>query len=85
MKKYLINMNMDINKMPRVMTRDVFVFGTTKFPTLGKIVIPLKYRDVEGACWGAWLGTENLEMRIRGDTAGKEHTIEGFNPYHTIL
>jgi len=102
-KKYLENMNMDINKMPRVMTRDVFVFGTTKFPTLGKIVIPLKYRDIEGkmiyresechlinhsigilvgletqASWGAWLGTENLEMRIRGDTAGVEHTIAGF-------
>ena len=103
MKKYLENMNMDINKMPRVMTRDVFVFGKTKFPTLGKIVIPLKYRDVEGkmvyresechlinnsigilvgletqASWGAWLGTENLEMRIRGDIEGTEQTIAGF-------
>ena len=100
--KYLKNINMEINKMPRVMTRDVFVFGSTKFPTLGKIVIPLKYRDVEGnmiykesechlinhsigilvdletqASWGAWLGTENLEMRIRGDTFGKEPTIAG--------
>ena len=102
-KKYLENMNMDINKMPRVMTRDVFVFGVSKFPTLGKIVIPLKYRDVEGnmvyresechlinhsigiligletqASWGAWLGTERLEMRIRGDKPGVEQTIAGF-------
>ena len=41
-------MNLDINKMPRVMTRDVFVFGSSKFPSLGKIVIPLKYKDICG-------------------------------------
>ena len=96
-------MNLDINKMPRVITRDVFVFGSSKFPTLGKIVIPLKYKDIEGeyvykeaechlinhnigilvgletqASWGTWLGTKNLEMKVRGDTPGEEHTIAIF-------
>ena len=97
------NMNLDINKMPKVMTRDVFVFGSSKFPTLGKNVISLKYKDIEGvmvykeaechlinhnigifvgiktqASWGAWLGTENFEIKIRGDKPGKEHIIAGY-------
>ena len=39
---------MELDKMPKVMTRDVFVFGKSKLPSLGKIVIPLKYKDKEG-------------------------------------
>ena len=41
-------MNLSLDEMPRVKTRDGFVFGKSKFPSLGKIVIPLKYKDKDG-------------------------------------
>ena len=102
-KEYLKGMNLDIEKMPRVKTNDVFVFGSSRFPTLGKIVIPIKYKNTKGKkvyketechlinhnigiliglqtmqSWGAWLGTEFLQVKIRGETPEEEHVIKGF-------
>ena len=46
--EYLPTMGLSLEAMPKVMTNDVFLFGTTKFPTKGKIVVPLKIMDTEG-------------------------------------
>ena len=41
-------MGLDLQQMPKVKTNDVFLFGPSRFPSQGKIVIPLKYKDTEG-------------------------------------
>ena len=41
-------MGLELEKMPKVKTNDVFLFGPSRYPSQGKIVIPLKYKDTEG-------------------------------------
>ena len=48
MQEYLPTMGLSLDQMPRVMTNDVFMFGASKFPTKGKIVVPIKFKDTQG-------------------------------------
>merc|ERR1712173_106095 len=47
-QEYLPTMGISLDQMPRVMTNDVFMFGASKFPTKGKIVVPIKFKDTQG-------------------------------------
>ena len=56
MKNYLESIGLDINKQQRVMTPDVFLFGPTRYRTLGKILCPIKFKDVRGDDF--WIQTD---------------------------
>ena len=56
MKKYLESIGLDLRKQQKVMTPDVFLFGPTRYKTLGKILCPIKFKDNEGNDF--WIQTD---------------------------
>ena len=48
MEDYLPTMGLELKNMPKEMTNNVFLFENSRYPTQGKILIPIKYEDTEG-------------------------------------
>ena len=56
MSGYLDSMGLKLNEQHKIMTPDVFLFGSSRFKTLGKILCPVKFKDSDGKDF--WIQTE---------------------------